>query len=261
MQTSKVCPWKSTIRVECCDTSWTSNRRSSVFFFDKSDIFENRHGRIFTHVYHLLINYCGAVAYSPPVTIFIVFFLANFEPHNIPKTAEMFISRVFFYQYNRSNPCRWFSQKKCQKIKAPRELSCRSIPPKQLCWVEFDNLLLQYRIAAFSLTASKKKMKKRYITVIRFSILDFQPFSCNRASGMFIVTKHKSLTLPDSAFSFRKSLNKKSFLCFSAYSLSIRGTPFFVRLILCRKLFKRLSQLQVFFLKKKKHIFFSKINF
>ena len=151
--------------------------------------------------------------------------------------------------------------KKCQKIKAPRELSCRSIPPKQLCWVEFDNLLLQYRIAAFSLTASKKRMKKRYITVIRFSILDFQPFSCNRASGMFIVTKHKSLTLPDSAFSFRKSLNKKSFLCFSAYSLSIRGTPFFVRLILCRKLFKRLSQLQVFFLKKKKHIFFSKINF
>ena len=99
----------------------------------------------------------------------------------------------------------------------------------------------------FLLLLRKKRMKKRYITVIRFSLLDFQPFSCNRASGMFIVTKHKSLTLPDSAFSFRKSLNKKSFLCFSAYSLSIRGTPFFVRLILCRKLFKRLSQLQVFF--------------
>ena len=103
----------------------------------------------------------------------------------------------------------------------------------------------------FLLLLRKKRMKKRYITVIRFSLLDFQPFSCNRASGMFIVTKHKSLTLPDSAFSFRKSLNKKSFLCFSAYSLSIRGTPFFVRLILCRKLFKRISQLQVFFLRKK----------
>ena len=114
----------------------------------------------------------------------------------------------------------------------------------------------------FLLLLRKKKMKKRYITVIRFSILDFQPFSCNRASGMFIVTKHKSLTLPDSAFSFRKSLNKKLFLCFSAYSLSIRGTPFFVRLILCRKLFKRLSQLQVFFIgRKKKHFFFRKSIF
>ena len=171
MQTSKVCPWKSTIRVECCDTSWTSNRRSSVFFFDKSDIFENRHGRIFTHVYHLLINYCGAVAYSPPVTIFIVFFLVNFEPHTIPKTAEMFISRVFFYQYNRSNPCRWFSQKKMSKNKSSARI------------------ILSVDLTKTTLLSWIRQLALAVPVLLRF--------------------EKTTLTLPDSAFSFRKSLNKK----------------------------------------------------